>query len=182
LHHRGVRRTLRARLEARRQGAERGREGPGWIRRRRRGKWQDSRVELGRFERVELRDGPGGETDRRDRRTRRYRLRREAKSAVDPVAAGESNGDLAVAVASTQHTPHCRRGGGPFPRGVILAISAEPHTRSEVLRVDVGGSARQEIRIVLADDHAVVRAGLRALLEKQPGFVVVGEAETGGEA
>jgi len=47
---------------------------------------------------------------------------------------------------------------------------------------DVGGSARQEIRIVLADDHAVVRAGLRALLEKQPGFVVVGEAETGGEA
>src|SRR5207248_37479 len=55
--------------------------------------------------------------------------------AVDPVAAGESNGDLAVAVASTQHTPHCRRGGGPFPRGVILAISAEPHTRSEVLRV-----------------------------------------------
>src|SRR2546421_550666 len=34
----------------------------------------------------------------------------------------------------------------------------------------------------MADDHAVVRAGLRALLEKQPGFVVVGEAETGGEA
>src|SRR2546421_11773594 len=34
----------------------------------------------------------------------------------------------------------------------------------------------------MADDHAVVRAGLRALLEKQPGFVVVGEAQTGGEA
>src|SRR5207248_5256756 len=106
-------------------GAERGREGPGWIRGRRGGRWQDSRVELGRFERVKLRDGPGGETDRGDRRTRRYRLRREAESAVDPLAARESGRDLAVAVASTQHTPHCRRGGGPFPRGVILAISSE---------------------------------------------------------
>src|SRR5256714_9105053 len=47
---------------------------------------------------------------------------------------------------------------------------------------DVGGSGRQEIRIVLADDHAVVRAGLRALLDKQPGFVVIGEAQTGTEA
>jgi two-component system response regulator NreC len=47
---------------------------------------------------------------------------------------------------------------------------------------DVGGTTRQEIRIVLADDHAVVRAGLRALLERQPGILVVGEAQTGGEA
>src|SRR5690349_18336319 len=46
----------------------------------------------------------------------------------------------------------------------------------------VGGSTRQDIRIVLADDHPVVRAGLRALLEKQPGFVVVGEAPSGAEA
>src|SRR5439155_25727481 len=114
-------------------------------------------------------------------RTRRYRLRREAESAVDPLATGESGGDLAVAVASTQHTPHRRRGGGPFPRGVILAISAEPlAVRCSVF--DVGGSARKEIRIVLADDHDVVSAGLRALLGKQQGFVVVGDAETGGEA
>ena len=34
-------------------------------------------------------------------------------------------------------------------------------------------------RIVLADDHAVVRQGLRALLEKVPGFSVVGEASDG---
>jgi two-component system response regulator NreC len=32
------------------------------------------------------------------------------------------------------------------------------------------------IRIVLADDHAVVRAGLRMLLEAEPGFEVVAEA------
>lgn len=32
------------------------------------------------------------------------------------------------------------------------------------------------ITLVLADDHAVVRGALRALLEDQPGFAVVGEA------
>ena len=38
------------------------------------------------------------------------------------------------------------------------------------------------IRILLADDHAVVRSGLRMLLEAQPDFEIVGEAETGTEA
>src|SRR5882672_2617193 len=37
-------------------------------------------------------------------------------------------------------------------------------------------------RIVLADDHEVVRQGLRVLLEAQPGWEVVGEAENGREA
>ncbi len=40
----------------------------------------------------------------------------------------------------------------------------------------------RKISVLLADDHAVLRAGLRALLEKEPGFVVVGEAGTGSEA
>jgi DNA-binding NarL/FixJ family response regulator len=35
------------------------------------------------------------------------------------------------------------------------------------------------IRVALIDDHALVRAGFRALLEKDAGFVVVGEAEDG---
>jgi two-component system response regulator NreC len=35
------------------------------------------------------------------------------------------------------------------------------------------------ITIVLADDHGIVRAGLRALLERQPDMQVVGEAEDG---
>lgn len=39
-----------------------------------------------------------------------------------------------------------------------------------------------KIRVMLADDHAIVRAGLRALLEAQPDFEVVGEAGTGDEA
>lgn len=37
------------------------------------------------------------------------------------------------------------------------------------------------IRILLADDHQVVRAGLRTLLEAQPQWQVVGEAATGTE-
>lgn len=37
------------------------------------------------------------------------------------------------------------------------------------------------IRILLVDDHAVLRAGLRALLEAEPGLEVVGEAGTGEE-
>jgi len=38
------------------------------------------------------------------------------------------------------------------------------------------------IRIVLADDHSVVRAGLRALIEAQPDMEVVGEAGDGDVA
>jgi two-component system, NarL family, response regulator NreC len=37
------------------------------------------------------------------------------------------------------------------------------------------------IRILIADDHAVVRSGLRALLQADPELEVVGEAENGDE-
>jgi DNA-binding NarL/FixJ family response regulator len=37
----------------------------------------------------------------------------------------------------------------------------------------------KKVRILLADDHTVMRAGLRALLERQPNLEVVGEAEDG---
>jgi DNA-binding NarL/FixJ family response regulator len=39
-----------------------------------------------------------------------------------------------------------------------------------------------EVRILLADDHGVVRKGLRFLLEQQPGMTVTGEAGDGREA
>lgn len=38
------------------------------------------------------------------------------------------------------------------------------------------------IQILIADDHSVVRAGLRALLERQGNFHVIAEASTGEEA
>ncbi len=40
----------------------------------------------------------------------------------------------------------------------------------------------EPIRILLADDHALVRAGLRAILAAEPDFALVGEATTGDEA
>jgi DNA-binding NarL/FixJ family response regulator len=41
---------------------------------------------------------------------------------------------------------------------------------------------RTELRILLADDHDVVRKGLRGLLEANPGWQVCGEAANGREA
>ena len=40
----------------------------------------------------------------------------------------------------------------------------------------------KSVRILIADDHAVVRRGLRALLETQRGWTVCGEARNGSEA
>ena len=40
----------------------------------------------------------------------------------------------------------------------------------------------ESIRILLADDHAILRHGLRAMLDSTPEFEVVGEATTGEEA
>jgi len=39
-----------------------------------------------------------------------------------------------------------------------------------------------QIRILLADDHTIIRSGLRLLLDQQPGFKVVAEASNGREA
>ncbi|HDZ90467.1 MAG: response regulator transcription factor [Deltaproteobacteria bacterium] len=41
---------------------------------------------------------------------------------------------------------------------------------------------KSEVKIVLADDHTIVRQGLAKLLEGEPFFRVVGEAENGREA
>ena len=38
------------------------------------------------------------------------------------------------------------------------------------------------MRILLADDHGIVRRGLKSLLESQPGYTVIGEAADGLEA
>ncbi|HUF13937.1 MAG TPA: response regulator transcription factor [Longimicrobiales bacterium] len=40
----------------------------------------------------------------------------------------------------------------------------------------------ERIKVFLADDHAVLRAGLRALLDAEPDLQVIGEASTGEEA
>lgn len=42
--------------------------------------------------------------------------------------------------------------------------------------------APASVRVLLVDDHAVMRAGFRMILESDPGITVVGEASTGTEA
>jgi DNA-binding NarL/FixJ family response regulator len=38
------------------------------------------------------------------------------------------------------------------------------------------------VRILIADDHAMMRKGLRAVIESHPGWEICGEATTGSEA
>src|SRR5258707_4011272 len=49
-------------------------------------------------------------------------------------------------------------------------------------RSDDAGVAVAPIRIVVADDHPVVRFGVKNMLESEAGFEVVGEAEDGDVA
>jgi DNA-binding NarL/FixJ family response regulator len=44
------------------------------------------------------------------------------------------------------------------------------------------GATNVKIRVLIADDHAVLRQALRYMLESQPGLEVVGEASNGREA
>jgi DNA-binding NarL/FixJ family response regulator len=39
-----------------------------------------------------------------------------------------------------------------------------------------------QLRILIADDHEVVRSGIRSLLSERPGWIVCAEAATGREA
>jgi DNA-binding NarL/FixJ family response regulator len=56
------------------------------------------------------------------------------------------------------------------------SLAARPYARR-------GVPVREEtIRVILVDDHTLVREGLRVLLQSAPGIVVVGEAESGGAA
>src|SRR5260370_21347610 len=44
------------------------------------------------------------------------------------------------------------------------------------------GKKKQRIRVLIGDDHTVVREGLLLLLEGRPDLVVVGEASNGRDA
>lgn len=45
-----------------------------------------------------------------------------------------------------------------------------------------GSEHSRRLRLLLVDDHAVLRAGLRALLNAEPDLAVIGEAESGQQA
>jgi two-component system nitrate/nitrite response regulator NarL len=61
------------------------------------------------------------------------------------------------------------------------AAERKDHPRSGLPPVDPPDRMGEDthIRVLIADDHAMFRAGLRKLLEAEVGFEVVGEAENG---
>ena len=59
---------------------------------------------------------------------------------------------------------------------LAASLAARPYARRGV------ASSNDRIRIVLVDDHAMVREGLRVLLRPAQDIIVVGEAENGVEA
>jgi DNA-binding NarL/FixJ family response regulator len=69
-----------------------------------------------------------------------------------------------------------------------LPLTAEATDGSAPVLLDafrqerVTGASQTSVRVVVADGHALVRAGLRALLEQRPAIEVVGEATDGEEA
>ena len=53
------------------------------------------------------------------------------------------------------------------------SLAARPYARRGV------AMSNETIRVLLADDHAMVREGLRLLLRRAPDIAVIGEAENG---
>jgi CheY-like chemotaxis protein len=47
---------------------------------------------------------------------------------------------------------------------------------------DADGPPSPRLRVLLVDDHAMVRQGLRSVLETYPDMAVIGEASDGHEA
>jgi DNA-binding NarL/FixJ family response regulator/anti-sigma regulatory factor (Ser/Thr protein kinase) len=69
--------------------------------------------------------------------------------------------------------------GDPSPLAVPAAASAPLHIER---LAHPPGARSGDITIVLAEGHDLVRAGLRSLLETEPGFLVVGETGLGRQA
>ena len=54
--------------------------------------------------------------------------------------------------------------------------------RNSVNSNSVNSNSGNPIRILIADDHDLVRQGMRAIIENHPGWIVCGEASNGREA
>ena len=82
-------------------------------------------------------------------------------------------------VYSLVHTSRARSGNGA--RTEAIEGDAEPR---EGITMGMPGATEEQgpIRVLLVDDHGVVRRGLRGFLELLKDFDVVGEAENGREA
>jgi two-component system, NarL family, response regulator NreC len=60
-------------------------------------------------------------------------------------------------------------------------IAASPELLHIYFRTNCGGVVLLMIRVMLADDHQIIRKGLQGLLSAEPDFEIVGEAGDGLE-
>src|SRR4029079_8873408 len=74
----------------------------------------------------------------------------------------------------------------PGPEVRVISLEDEPavHRAEEAPAsgVQSAAGAPVTVRILIADDQALVRAGFRMILDAEDGLDVVGEASDGGEA
>lgn len=66
--------------------------------------------------------------------------------------------------------------------GSFVEPLAATSVNSSAIATDTAPDANARIRILLADDHAVLRSGTRRILEDEPDLAVVAEASDGREA
>jgi two-component system response regulator NreC len=106
---------------------------------------------------------------------------------VRPPCGDQVAGEAARDFQRPFHLPEifCRAGSGSWRFRIASSVKLELFDflccalRNEKGFRIAGGAV---VSVVVADDHVVVRQGLRALLESDPKFVVVGEAADGLEA
>lgn len=75
-----------------------------------------------------------------------------------------------------QGTPMDQKGGTP------PSVQSSEHDSIEVPNSSTPKTAAQKLRILIADDHDIIRRGLRQLLMAKPGWEICGEAKNGREA
>jgi PleD family two-component response regulator len=68
------------------------------------------------------------------------------------------------------------------PRRPGAEVTADSPGRPGEARDDTGSHPARDIRVLIADDEALVRAGFKVLVDSAPGLSVVGEASDGVQA
>src|SRR5690606_30498442 len=85
-----------------------------------------------------------------------------------------------------RHPRHARAGpahrGRPRHRPRSRSRNPSPADRARSQEAALNMSDPTKIRILLADDHALVRRGVRLILDQEPDLEVVAEAGDGAEA
>ena len=82
-------------------------------------------------------------------------------------------------IASTLGSGSCVTLVAPLGRTAMAPATSPPAVPAEA---ESGSRAARRLRVLVVDDHAVVRRGFATLLAREPDLEVVGEAENGRQA